>query len=511
MAGNQHRTVAASFQQNISAATSLAYAPPGGANGRVVPERVNCELDLDSCTIKVQGLSAFCDNSYLVTISFFNLWQDLEPHMGSVSLEIELRDSGTCYIQVAGLKIGLASQRSKDWSRFLALHFRRLIDLVLARVLLRLEHEDFLLVEPSTAGKIWVLSVMNDGDSALQGQLVERDPPPSIEINALVEAADQRRDLEELFVTFKAWLGDDFSMVSGKADVKKKLLSIKVHSDALWFLRFPVSAFCHLGYGGLAAYQDVEWIVTEKGFLQSCHERMLTERELLDLTSVMKHTVVILNEYQRHSSKLCKTGTKLVVDLLSCLQDVEFQTGNASLRWYCNPSAAQVKEILLDQQTYYFFGDFEARKGQWELGEGEYRSWDQSLPQEPRASEGLPDHRDFTFEGFDRRLQHIRLMRVFHCNSIFDPSKVPIDAREPADRHSIVRLLLDYGVQRVEGGMTEESYCDYLCSLIYLFYQAEHFRFALRFKLVEHGIHPNEMTERVNQFLRDCNRDLIGE
>jgi hypothetical protein len=438
------------------------------------------------------------------------LWHDIEPRRERVRLDIELRDSQACYVQIEDLEIRLVSQ-SGSWSRFLGTHFSRLVDLVLARVLLRLEQEDFLLVQPSAPGKVWILSLMS-GDGGLKGQLVERDVPPTIDTSSLIEnEADQRSALEELFAVFKEWLGDDFSRAASKASAGKKLLSIKVDSAALWFLRFPLSAFCHLGYGGLAAYRDVEWIVTEKGFLRSCHERMVAEKELLDLSSVVRHSVVILNEYQKHDSKLCKSGTDLVVQLLSSLQGVQLHTGTTSLRWYRNPSGPQVRGILLEPETHYFFADFESSGGQWEPGQGEYQSWDRGRSQQRLISEGSPDQEGITFEGLDHRLQHVRLMRVFHCNSIFDPYMVLIDGREPADHHSIVRRLLDCGVQRVEGGMTEESYCDYLCSLIYLFYRAEHFRFALRFKLLEGGIDPDDVTARVNQFLKECNRDSISE
>jgi hypothetical protein len=324
------------------------------------------------------------------------------------------------------------------------------------------------------------------------------------------DETDQRDDLERLFADFQAWLGDGF--LGGRSpNPGRKLLSIKVDSGALWFLRFPLSAFCHLGYGSLAAYRDVEWIVSAKSFLQSCHERVVMEKELLDLTSVIQHSVVILNEYQEHDTKLCKSGTDLVVQLLSCLRDIELQTGTVSLRWYCNPTAAHVTDILVNPETYYFFADFEASSGQWEPGQGEYQSWDGGADQQPRTREGAPSPEFIALEGLDNRLRHIRLMRVFHCNSIFDLSKAPIDWREPADSHSIVRRILDCGVQRVEGGMTEESYCDYLCSLIYLFYRAEHFRFALQFKLLERGFDPNQMTARVNQFLKNCHRDVLSE
>ena len=98
-------------------------------------------------------------------------------------------------------------------------------------------------------------------------------------------------------------------------------------------------------------------------------------------------------------------------------------------------------------------------------------------------------------------LSHIRIMRVFHCNSIYEYSGD--DTSEPGGSGSITMRLLEYGAWRVEGSMTLDNYLEFLSSLINLFFLAGEFATIVRMLCLARGAPYMPLLERAQKFKND--------
>lgn len=425
-------------------------------------------------------------------------------------LEIQLPSEGKCLINYESLRIEASAYQSNDWNRFMHSCLVQLIDLVVAGALFS-EEQDILWIEPGSAGKVWVLYLVQSGVDQWLGHLVEIARPKIVDTSyALLGTGQQSENLKSAFADFKSWLPTQF-FHSREPTPDKRLLTIKVSPSELWFLRFPISAFCQLQFEGFASYWDVEWIVTDKGFIQTTGERLRLREGISDPLRFFEHAVVVVNTYSEHQRVgSYARATELILEILSIFENLDFQTHSVSLRWYLNPSAPELNQLLLDKDTFYFFGDFEASNGLWQVVDGQPLGWRGVINSQPSGNSTESGHQYFCTEYGNNMLSHIRLLRVFHCNSIFDPFQASLDERDPADHHTIVRRFLDAGVQRVEGGMTAESYFDYLCSLIDMLCRPEQFKLILKLKCLELGFDYRVLYERINNFLTTHKRDLIA-
>jgi hypothetical protein len=469
----------------------------------------NCDLDLAAYTVHVNGPLVFDgDPCHLnIRLTNHNLQRQI-PEEGKI--EIQFRNERKCLIHYESLRIEACAYESADWNRFMDSYLVQLIDLVVAGALFS-EEQDILWIEPGSAGKVWVLYLVQSGVDKWLGHLVEIARPKIVDTSyALLGTGQQSEDLKSAFADFNSWLPAQFFQRAELAP-DKRLLTIKVNPSELWFLRFPISAFCQLQYEGFESYWDVEWIVTDKGFIQTTGERLRLREEISDPLTFFEHAIVVVNTYSEHQRvESCTQATELVLEILSIFENLDFQTHSVSLRWYLNPSAPELNLLLLDNDTFYFFGDFEASNGLWQVGEGQALAWHGANKPQPSRNSTESGSQYFWPEYGNNILSHIRLMRVFHCNSIFDPFQVSLDERDPADHHTIVRRFLDAGVQRVEGGMTAESYFDYLCSLIDMLCRPEQFKLTLKLKCLERDFDCRVLYERINNFLTTHKRDLIA-
>jgi len=431
----------------------------------------------------------------------------------SVVISFHQANAQTLAVQANSLRMVVTCEDRSAWEDFFSSYLERFIDLVCMRIWFASELADVLCIEVNNddSEEVWILSAVGRDQGVLEGQLLKRPRPQRLSSDFLIQSTgEQKQDVEQLYKVFKDWLGPSFSLVDPNTAIQR-LLVIRVTERALWFLRFPISLFCHWRFDEFSRYKSVEWIVSGKSFLQNASEREILQKELLDGVRLIEHAVVVINTYHKHDCTPLRAGTELVLDILSSFNEVEFGDRTICLKWYCNPSAERVKEILLDTNTSYFFADFEASEGSWMVGDGGYSSWESDLtsPRTPwigTSQEGGC----VSWTEYQGQLRHIRLMRVFHCHSIFNAFKAAADGREPADKNSIARALLNLGAQRVEGGMNEESYYDYLCALLYLFCEAEHLRFVLKLKCLERGIDFNQLLRRANEFLAFCGHDPIS-
>jgi hypothetical protein len=298
--------------------------------------------------------------------------------------------------------------------------------------------------------------------------------------------ADQEAALRDAYEGFIRWIGPDTMLESRP---RSGSLVVKVDPQSRWVLRFPLSSFHQLGYEAFARYRDVEWITSDKSFSVHGRERTQIRQELRDIETLLTRTVVVLNTYKEYSrDPKCATGTEAMLTILRLLREVQLGRGDRrlSLRWYLNPSVEKVREILLDPSTAYLFADFEASTGVWESGEGMAAAWDRTQPD-------LATRSPIALNLAPESLRHMRLMRVFHCNSIFDP----FSGHPPASERTLVGQLLRAGVWRVEGGMTKELYTQYLKALAMLLLEDDGLKFLVRCQALRFGIDLDSHIERL--------------
>ena len=402
-------------------------------------------------------------------------------------------------------KITIRTEKPKDWQRFLNSNFLQFVGLITA-ALVGQKQEDFLWVEQSNNGNVWIFGIVWSNEY-WEGMLVERKRLDTLPTDYFLTAErDKKEHATELFLLLKSkeeglGLPDSFPFCSDGLILnllRHRQLTIKVHPSELWFLLFPIDHFCRFQYGQFSSYKEVEWIVTSKSFIQNTYERFQIQKELSDIEKLLKHSVVIINTYPYFDSlpearEKCREGTAFVVEILNHFQDIEFDTEEGlevlSLHWYLNPTKDKIFQLLRDDDIWYFFADFHVKNGMWQLGLG------------PSDSTSI----EFSLNSLkEDDLKHIRLMRVFHCHSVFDPYDSTGEA-------SITRLLLDAGALRVEGSMMDEDYFDYLCSLLYLFCHGEGLQFILMGQCLEKGINFSDTLKRVNNFLKSCNWEIIPQ
>ena len=141
-----------------------------------------------------------------------------------------------------------------------------------------------------------------------------------ISANLKEQAKDQTQSLQTHWKRFRQWLPEEFGIFSRSTSSTDRSLTIKVEQDNLWFLRFPLSAFCHYRVEAFACYGESEWIVTEKGFVRTWHERALLRKEMRDPSALLANSLVVMNTYSKmQNDSRCEVGTRLLVEMFcSC-------------------------------------------------------------------------------------------------------------------------------------------------------------------------------------------------
>ena len=237
-------------------------------------------------------------------------------------------------------------------------------------------------------------------------------------------------------------------------------------------------------------YREIEWVITdEKTLIQNLYERLTIQNELKKLKNFLKHSVIILNvdkkfDQEKDISEKSREGTAIVRQILSLLQDVSVEGKILSIRWHLNPTEDILISELLNPDTRYFFADFHTEKGEWKIPGGKDNSGARIFKKLKKNT-----------------LSHIRLMRIFHCDSA---ARVDTFEAKP----SIVSLLLEAGALRVEGGIGGEDYIEYLCSLLYILHRDENLKLVLAGKCHETGTDFNVLIEGIKKFLISCNWEL---
>jgi hypothetical protein len=284
-----------------------------------------------------------------------------------------------------------------------------------------------------------------------------------------------------------AWFTDWSRRVVGALSGPRSLI-IKVDNEQSWILRVPFTLFVRRLCSGFQFYESISWIVTDRSFLEVIQNRKALHNLLADSARLLKGTVVILNTYQHHleavDAELVASGVSAVEIILRQLQNVPFEDGCHSLRWLKNPSSNEVMQVLLSPNTRVVIAAFESGTGKWELG--------QSSPFLARQY--------FDLALLKGNLQHVQLMRVFHCYSIYDPFTAATTGTLPADHTSIARQLLAAQAQFVEGAIMEETYLEFLAFLIqFLIFGS--MEFILRGRAARGDFAWQEVQQSLNQVL----------
>lgn len=425
---------------------------------------------------------------------------------GPFLVEFRFR-AGRCRFRAESLELLCEFPDNFEELAFLESQFSGILDAMLSQLLVPDRAGDALFVDPARSGGIWLTAISRLGATAAALSVGRVPRATRIDLGyTFLRTGEQKREAQDLFYEFQRWLPDHFRIGGVGSARQRGVLAVKVHPTELWFLRYPLSLFCQFGFGEFAQYESVHWIATGRSLTETAVNRQQAEGEMSDTVTFLHGLVVVINTYQQHLSAgdgpLVKDATDLVLELLKLFRKVNYPPRTLSLRWFLNPSIEELRRTLLDTQTRFLYADFEASAGEWELGDS-WRSPVQIQPDGKRPTAVI-----FDFAGLEGRLSHIRLMRVFHCNSVFDPGDH--SGAQPADHTSIVGRLLSCGVQFVEGGMTVETYADFLCTLIELFFRRSDFRLILQMSDLEGQCDLAALVARANIVLTARFRESVA-
>lgn len=284
--------------------------------------------------------------------------------------------------------------------------------------------------------------------------------PKTIPTDFLFVSKDQSAATRQSFAVFSQWLG---ALLPNAAP--GTMLFVKLSSSALWFMRFPLTSYVRFRLGEFPNFTNINWIVTDRSFSEVVYSRDQLRKGLGDLVTLLRGTVIIVNRYAHHIKSIFGPQITEAVEILSLflgrLKDVRVGQEQYTLRYVIDPGAQQIMELLLDQTTRFVFADFHTVSGKWQLGD--YRK----NGIRPEISLGAVD-----FGPLKGKLQHVQLLRIFHCNSAFVFNELsdnaPDEGAQPAAPDTIVRLLLESGAQIVEGGITTESFFEFFYSVVQL-------------------------------------------
>jgi len=419
-----------------------------------------------------------------------------------ISFRVQGNDKQNYQVVFDSCEIHIKTEKSNDWQRFVESNLLQVVGL-LSVVWICKGREDFIWIEPGEDNKIWLFGIQWNVDRDVgEAFLVERPKPTQSDwdiefwlLKTSVGPKRQKSAADKLFNLLKTKDGLNlpsaspfFKSVNSSDQPKNRQLTIKLHSSQLWFLLLPFDYFKIVpGYGSFNRYKEVEWIISdEKSVLQNYCERLTIQMELQRVRNFFKCSVIILNIYKhfkekKQVSKKVKKGTKLVCKIINILQNIKFGDEVLSIRWHLNPTMDVIGSELLNHETKYFFANFHTEKGDWQSSTGE------GAVQSLQLKKGV--------------LAHIRLMRVFHCDSV-----IRVDATRvyPA----IVSSLLGAGALRVEGGIGKEDCLDYICSLLYLFWDLPGLKMLLEGKCFEEGIEVERLKRKIDKFLNSCDWPL---
>jgi len=325
--------------------------------------------------------------------------------------------------------------------------------------------------------------------------------PKMIPTDFLFASKDQSAATRQSFAVFSQWLGALLPDATPGT-----MLFVKLSPSALWFMRFPLTSYIRFRFGEFTNFTNINWIVTDRSFSEVVYSRDQLRRSLADLVTLLRGTVIIVNRYAHHIKSIFGPQIIEAVEILGLflgrLKDVRVGQEQYTLRFVIDPGAREIMELLLDQTTRFVFADFHTVSGKWQLGD--YR--ENGI--RPEIPLGAVD-----FSPLRGKLEHVQLLRIFHCNSAFVFDELSDDApdhgAQPAAPDTIVRQLLESGAQIVEGGITTESFFEFFYSVIQLLFKTGLYFVLESTSLSDPSFSLSGAIARCNKLLRARGFDLI--
>jgi hypothetical protein len=340
----------------------------------------------------------------------------------------------------------------------------RIADAITSK-LIHHDDADLLLVQPSTPERIWLCAIRRSG-VAWRVDAVEIPRPHSVDTGFALPELEPGEQEQHLLASYQSFR-DLFVPWAQYADPQaaSAVLRVKVDPNELWFLRFPLGLFVQMKFDGFRQYSGCQWIVTHRSISSTVAAQQAAEREMADTRGFLNGAHIIINTYAAHENAQdaieIARGVELVLDILKQFASIRFGDETATLRWTLNPPPDALAAILRSPETHFLFADFEAADGTWHIGDGPHYCC-QPCHHPPRhqgeSTFGLGPFRD--------GLAHIRLVRIYHCNSIYNPFR---PALPPAAENTLAGQLLATGALFVEGSGSAETALDFICELLNLF------------------------------------------
>jgi len=326
--------------------------------------------------------------------------------------------------------------------------------------------------------------------------------PKMIPTDFLFASNDQSAATKQNFAVFSQWLG-----VLLPHAAPGTMLFVKLDPSALWFMRFPLTSYIRFQLGEFTNFININWIVTDRSFSEVVYSRDQLRKGLGDLATLLRGTVIIVNRYAHHIKSIFGPQVIEAVEILRLflgrLKDVQVKQEQYTLRFVIDPVAHEIMELLLDKTTRFVFADFHTVAGKWQLGDYRERGDPPEIPL------GAVD-----FSLLKDKLQHVQLLRIFHCNSafVFDQlsDNAPDDGAQPAAPDTTVRQLLESGAQIVEGGITTESFFEFFYSVIQLLFSTSLYFVLKSASLSDPSFGFTGAVARCNKLLRARGFDSIS-
>jgi len=425
----------------------------------------------------------------------------IDPHHfglsgNPVEVNVTSRNEFTCQLSTDEFALTLTAGNGSPISICIADLGEWLEDTIASKLLV-CDPAEAMLVKTSSSGAVWICLVRGGG-SQWHAEAIEVATPPVARSGdtpyAIFRTGQQHQNLFESHQALIDLLGSVFLTLAcpTRASV---LLRVKVDKDQLWFLRFPLGAFAVLKLKGFAHYYACQWIVTERWISEIARAQAETELEIADPATFFSGAHIVINTYADNSKDAgwIESARCFVLELLELFRDVEIQGTIMTLRWTLNPRPDLLGEILLSPRTRFLFADFEAGTGIWQTGDGPHRCCvDCNHELSGRAPAA------FDLKQFKDRLCHIRLLRIFHCNSIYSPSRWK---EQPASKNTLARQLLDTGAYFVEGSVSEEPVSYFYCNLLQFLLTRSDLRTILWAKGISGQLNNDELLARANSLM----------
>lgn len=365
--------------------------------------------------------------------------------------------------------------------------FHLLVDVIVSKRFVE-DSAELLLVHPASPAGTWLCSVLRGPDGWHATAAIVTSPPSIDVAYAISSNASQGEDLAASFEVFQRIAG---RLLQRPTPLDSPVpLRVKVHHSERWFLRFPLGIYIRKRYPGFASHSSCQWIVTERSISSVGQTQRQIEGELADTVAFFSGARFILNTYRHHEqcgdAHQIAEAFSLLVEVLEVLSDINYSGRTMKAHWFLNPPQKQLAEIFLNPESRFIFADFEAGGGVWSLGDG--------APHDERPNHGG----EFDLEALRGRLSHIRLMRIFHCHSLFDPY---VFKSNPLDDHTLGAQILATGAFFVEGSLTEEPVVDFVCSVLSFLLGREDVKFVLRMKMIVDLRDLRSLLRKINSLL----------